>query len=939
MRETAAKLEAAYAASVVTAEQETSGNWGHLVRRHLRAILTSDTFGRSPQARRFLEYVAEHSLTADVEALKAYTIGVNALGANTERSCPETTARMQASRVRRLLAKYYDTEGKEDAVQLQLPTGCYVLRVGQPPLAAMTLGAPGVVVEPLENLSEHPSDDSLARGLGERILELLVHAEHLRVTQGDMGAVIAGDYVLGGSLTRVGGQVRMQCTLRLPSTGATLWSERFERDLSNGDYLAVQDDVALLVASRVGDPAVGVVARTRRDLDSSDRVTAGLTAFFRLLAGPSVEGLHVAKAALEQALPERRSAPVHGAYACVLSLLYLGSARTRAAELRSAEAHARTAVSDDATCALSHLGKAMVHYHQRERASAERCLQQALEREPAAAMMRAIAGNLFALMGDWKRGLELVEDAKAANPDLPGYVFFSHCLYHLLERAQPGEALRYAEQIELPGTVWSDLLSACCMAGLGRPVDVRKAISRVLAQEPAFAKRASDYLSECLFRPEHARSLLALVADSGLAPRNVPPGPKERYRGPHARRAAEGAVSVGILQSLSGTMAISETHLVNAAMLAIEEINHAGGVLGRPVRGVVEDGASNALTFREKAEKLLEQDGVDCLFGCWTSSSRKAVRRVVEAHNALLWYPLQYEGLERSRNIVYTGSCLNQQIEPAVRWALKQGRTRCFLVGSDYVFPRTANRLIRALVEAAGGVVVGERYEPLGEGNFEQSARDISDLAPQIIYNTVNGSDNLALFAALRRAGVEPEETPVMSFSLSELELARAGGLALGHLACWSYFQSMEDPENQELVRRFRGRYGESEVLSDPAVTAYSQVHLWKDVVERAGCFEVEALLKHLAGSQLRLGGEALEVQENHHVQRRAAIGRVRRDDQFEILWRSLRPIAPQPWLGVDEADFVTRDLVLGALRALPELAEQHSELEGRFREPSRMHS
>jgi urea transport system substrate-binding protein len=234
--------------------------------------------------------------------------------------------------------------------------------------------------------------------------------------------------------------------------------------------------------------------------------------------------------------------------------------------------------------------------------------------------------------------------------------------------------------------------------------------------------------------------------------------------------------------------------------------------------------------------------------------------------------------------------------------------------------------LIRALVEAGGGTVLGEAYQPLGNASFAAIAEDIARQKPDIIYNTVNGADNVALFQALRDAGIRAHETPVMSFSVSELELTRCGTDAQGHLACWSYFQSMDCPENRELVRRFRGRYGESEVLSDPVVTAYSQVHLWKEVVEKAGSLDTDSLLAHLSGSHMKLGGEVLEVIENNPVWRRAVIGQVH-GGQIDVIWRSSEPIAPLPWLGVDKTDFMSRDLILGALQALPEMAERTSSL------------
>lgn len=367
---------------------------------------------------------------------------------------------------------------------------------------------------------------------------------------------------------------------------------------------------------------------------------------------------------------------------------------------------------------------------------------------------------------------------------------------------------------------------------------------------------------------------------------------------------------------------------MQAARLAVDELNAAGGVLGRHVTAVVEDGESRPWVFGNKARKLIAQNDVVALFGCWTSACRKAVRPIVEHHNLLLWYPVQYEGLERSRNIIYTGSCLNQQIEPATRWAIAQGKRRFFLVGSDYVFPRTANYLIRALVEGADCEIVGEEYRPLGAGGFREVVERIKRVGPDLIFNTINGADNLEFFRELAEVGISAGQCPVMSFSLSELELPDLKGGASGHFACWGYFQSVDMPENRELLRRFRQRYGEHEVLSDPAVTAYAQVHLWKQVAESANSFDTETILRAIVGSELSLGGDTLEVRSNNHVKRRALIGRIRPDNQFDVVWGSNEAIAPRPWLGVEESNSDCQGLLLDTLGGVPDMVDQKAELE-----------
>lgn len=905
-----------------------------IVQECLARIVSSDSFSRSPQAKRFLQYVVLRTLEGQGQHLKAYTIGVAALGVNDERSRPETTARMQASRVRKLLLRYYEAQGRADPIRFELPPGTYEPRFSWCDEPESTRAVPSdrnptLVLAGFDVLSVDSGDAQFCRGVSDALITLLVRADDLRVTQVPHPGVQS--YVLKGTLSRSGETIRLVCTLDGPE-GDTVWSERYDRVLGFGDFLPIQDELALLIANQLGDPAVGAIARASRRTARHGAMAAAMQAFFRFLASPSTGNLDATRALLEAALAVEQGQPVvHAAYSCVLALHYLGAPSGRGTELLSAEAHARAASSLDSECSLAHLAKAFVHYHQRERACVERECRRAVERATVSPIVRAIAGNLLCLVGTWEEGLDVIGDAQRSSPQFPGYLYLGRALYHFHRQGDAARALHFVELLELEPTLLSTLLSSACLMQLGRTVEARRTMAQLVSRDRTIGRRLPRQLSDMFFDNELCQALLAAARDGGLSVRMEPRVPAGRYQVSRTTRPTSSEVRVGLLHSLSGTMAISETHLVNAAMLAIDELNTTGGVLGRPIRGIVADGASDPEVFRDRAERLIEADGVACIFGCWTSSSRKAVLPVVERNNSLLWYPVQYEGLERSRNIIYTGSCLNQQIEPAVRWATKQDLTRCFLVGSDYVFPRTANRLIRGLVEAAGGEIIGERYEPLGAANFQDIARRIAEAQPDIVYNTVNGADNISLFAALRRAGVRPERSPVMSFSFSELELAQAGDLAVGHLACWSYFQSMEAPENFELVRRFQGRYGESEVLSDPTVTAHAQMHLWRDVVSRAGSLETDAVLAHLVGSRMRLGGEILEVVENNHVHRAAVIGRARPDRQFDVIWRSNRQIAPQPWLGVDEVEFLARDLVLGALRALPEMAEKNASLEGQM--------
>jgi urea transport system substrate-binding protein len=301
-------------------------------------------------------------------------------------------------------------------------------------------------------------------------------------------------------------------------------------------------------------------------------------------------------------------------------------------------------------------------------------------------------------------------------------------------------------------------------------------------------------------------------------------------------------VKVGILHSLSGTMAISETTVVDAEMLAIKEINAAGGVLGQQIEPVQEDGASDWPTFAEKAEKLIDQDQVSVVFGCWTSASRKAVLPVFESKDHMLWYPVQYEGQECSKNIFYTGAAPNQQIEPAVDWLLENKGTDFFLVGSDYVFPRTANTIIKEQLAASGGNTVGEDYLPLGNTEVTPIITKIKAALPNggVIFNSLNGDSNVAFFKQLQGAGMGPDLYPVMSVSVAEEEVRQIGSeFLVGHLASWNYFQTVESPENEKWVADFKAEFGDDRVTNDPMEAAYIMVYLWKQAVESAGTFDI----------------------------------------------------------------------------------------------------
>ncbi|MBD2361795.1 urea ABC transporter substrate-binding protein [Anabaena minutissima FACHB-250] len=364
--------------------------------------------------------------------------------------------------------------------------------------------------------------------------------------------------------------------------------------------------------------------------------------------------------------------------------------------------------------------------------------------------------------------------------------------------------------------------------------------------------------------------------------------------------AASGdTIKIGILHSLSGTMAISEKSVVDAEKLAIKEINAAGGVLGKQIEAIVEDGASNWDTFREKATKLIDQDKVAVVFGCWTSASRKNVKPVFESKDHMLWYPVQYEGQECSKNIFYTGAAPNQQIEPSVDWLLKNKGKEFFLVGSDYVFPRTANTVIKSQLEALGGKTVGEDYLPLGNTEVTPIISKIKQALPNggIIYNTLNGDSNVAFFKQLKGAGLTPDKYPSMSVSIAEEEVKAIGVEYLkGHYAAWNYFQTVDTPANKKFVEAFKKEYGADRVTNDPMEAAYIAVYLWKQSVEKAGNTDLDKVRAAAYGQTIDAPEGKVTVNANHHISKIVRIGEVRDDGLFDIIYATPAPVEPVPW-------------------------------------------
>ncbi|MEG4853005.1 urea ABC transporter substrate-binding protein [Microcoleus sp. B5-D4] len=380
-------------------------------------------------------------------------------------------------------------------------------------------------------------------------------------------------------------------------------------------------------------------------------------------------------------------------------------------------------------------------------------------------------------------------------------------------------------------------------------------------------------------------------------------------------------IKIGVLHSLTGTMSISEISVKDATLLAVEEINAAGGVLGRPLEAVIEDGASDLQIFAQKAKQLLLEAQVAVVFGCWTSASRKAVQPAFEHGSGLLFYPVQYEGLEQCRNIFYTGAAPNQQIVPGVNYLLAQGKRKIFLLGSDYIFPRTANRIVKAQLAALGGELAGEVYLPLGSREVGEAIAHILAVKPDAILNTLNGDTNVAFFQKLREAGVKPEDLPVMSVSVAEEEVRAIGPSNIaGHLVVWNYFQTVDTPENRKFVKAYKARYGENRVTDDPIEAAYLGVYLWKQAVEKAGSTDVVKV--RAAAKNIELAAPSGKVKidaQTQHTWKTVRIGQVRVDGQIEEIWNSGAPVAPDPFLKAYPwaAAFAPRQISLGTRASL----------------------
>ena len=376
----------------------------------------------------------------------------------------------------------------------------------------------------------------------------------------------------------------------------------------------------------------------------------------------------------------------------------------------------------------------------------------------------------------------------------------------------------------------------------------------------------------------------------------------------------KGEIKVGILHSLSGTMAISETSLKDVALMTIDEINAKGGVLGKKLVPVVVDPGSNWPRFAEKAKELLLKDKVAVVFGCWTSVSRKSVLPVFEKNNGLLFYPVQYEGQELSKNVFYTGAAPNQQAIPAVEYLMsKDGGSakRFVLLGTDYVYPRTTNKILRAMLLKKGikPADIMEKYTPFGHSDYQTIVKDIKKFSKgkkTAVISTINGDSNVPFYKELANQGIKATDIPVVAFSVGEEELRGVDPKHLvGHLAAWNYFMSMKTKENKAFVKEWKAYVkkknlpgGAKRVTNDPMEATYIGIHMWAQAAEKAKSTDVDKVRAAMAGQTFRSpsGYNITMDAKNHHLHKPVVIGEIRKDGQFDIVWQTKGPVKAQPW-------------------------------------------
>lgn len=378
--------------------------------------------------------------------------------------------------------------------------------------------------------------------------------------------------------------------------------------------------------------------------------------------------------------------------------------------------------------------------------------------------------------------------------------------------------------------------------------------------------------------------------------------------------AQEDTIKIGVLHSLSGTMAISETTLKDTVLMLVDQQNAKGGLLGKKLEAVVVDPASDWPLFAEKARELLTVNDVDVIFGCWTSVSRKSVLPVIEELNGLLFYPVQYEGEESSKNVFYTGAAPNQQAIPAVDYFLEElGVEKFALLGTDYVYPRTTNNILESYLQQKGIAKsdIFVNYTPFGHSDWSKIVADVKALGADGkkvgVISTINGDANIGFYKELAAAGISAEDIPVVAFSVGEEELSGLDTSNLvGHLAAWNYFQSAESPENEAFIKEWKARMGEKRVTNDPMEATYIGFNMWVNAVTAAGTTDVDPVAKEMIGQKFpNLTGSEAEMLPNHHLTKPVLIGEIRDDGQFDIISQT-DPVPGDAW-----TDFLPESAVL----------------------------
>jgi urea transport system substrate-binding protein len=729
------------------------------------------------------------------------------------------------------------------------------------------------------------------------------------------------------------------------------WVEQYERRLT--DLQDIESDITQHVCARLGLSLSSQEERRLARRDTADPEAYQLYLQGRYHASQStLEGMRKSLVCFKEAIAKDPNyALAHSGLADTYGY-YAGDWLPYEDALPLQKAAARKALELDGGLAEAHLAMGNVFMGQDyDWPAAERELKRAIELKPGLDSARDAYAQLLAFQGRFEESLAQQQEALKISPRSPALITNLSFLLYLqrrydqaieqarkaleidpsyvaahdylgaayLRKRQFSEALREISRCrQLDDVPWYSARLAAAQALAGNPGEARNLLKELQElskrryvtpecfflihvglgdtdQAFAWLEKMYEVRSQFPLRLQVDPTFDSLRADARFADwlRRLKLAP-----GAAVLALGGGSVKVGVLHSLSGTMANSETVVVDAVLFALDEVNQAGGVLGRPVKPVVVDGRSDWPTFAHEAERLISQEKVCTVFGCWTSASRKTVKPVFEKHDHLLIYPVQFEGLETSPCIFYMGAAPNQQILPAVQWAVRSlHKKRFFLVGSDYVFPRAAHAIIKDYLQRAGMQVVGEEYVSLGNQKFEAVVSAIARAQPDMILNTINGDSNTGFFRALRAAGITPAKAPTLSFSVGEQELRSLTSADLeGDYAAWNYFQSVTTPENEEFVRRFHEKYPQRSI-TDPMATAYIGVKLWAQAANEAQSLDPKKIRRALLNQRLKgPEGEVRIDPDTQYCYRTPRIGQIQADGQFKIVWAAPEQVRPEPY-------------------------------------------